>query len=96
MSALSQEEVISNTKLLMQGLESLKTDTNQLINAAVPSENVGDQSTEDKEYVERVSNLKHSLESIEWGISEAQVTSKRIFCFHYRIFFISLAFHHSV
>lgn len=88
MSGLSQEEVISNTKLLMQGLESLKTDTCQLITASSPGDvpkektanNENDPSNASLSDDERIGQLKQSLEMIEWGISEAQVSHFRFKC----------------
>lgn len=63
---LSQDEILSRTKLIMQGLDSLKADHVQLINAS--SHLSGGKTSDDRAII-----LKKSLERIDLGMNEAQV-----------------------
>lgn len=63
---LSQDEILSRTKLIMQGLDSLKADHVQLINAN--SHLSGGKTSDDRAVM-----LKKSLERIDLGVNEAQV-----------------------
>lgn len=77
---MTQEDVISNTKTVIQGLEALKNENNTLLNgirsslAKTPSP---DESSLDKaNYLlmqEKAAIIEKSISSIELGLSEAQV-----------------------
>lgn len=72
MACLTQDEIVSRTRTVLQGLESLKTENSQLLinlNAAAKAE---DDITNEK-----ITLIKKSAEAMELGISEAQV---RLLC----------------
>lgn len=64
---LSQDEILSRTKLIMQGLDSLKADHVQLLNASNHL-NTAEQGNDNKTML-----LKKSIEKIDLGLGEAQV-----------------------
>ena len=63
---LSQDEIISNTKNVVRGLETLKNEHSGIL------KNLGAAITHDEANV-KTDILKASLEKIELGIGEAQV-----------------------
>lgn len=74
MACLTQDEIVSRTRTVLQGLESLKTENSQLLsnlNAAAKAEE-SDNITNEK-----ITLVKKSAEAMELGISEAQV---RLLC----------------
>ncbi|KAL8611109.1 hypothetical protein ACOMHN_064399 [Nucella lapillus] len=74
MTALSQDEIVSNTKTVIQGLDTLKNEHHQILNSLLSSLKTIKKESGDTNLVEEKTNiLKKSLETIELGISEAQV-----------------------
>ncbi|XP_062611069.1 kinesin light chain-like isoform X11 [Saccostrea cucullata] len=74
MTSLSQEEIISGTKTIMQGLDTLKNEHHQILNGLLSSMKTIKKENEDTNLMEEKTNrLKKSLETIELGLSEAQV-----------------------
>lgn len=71
MTQMAQEEIVSNTKTVMQGLEALRVEHVTLMN------NLAEGSKTDPDKMEIV---KKNMENIELGLSEAQV-STLIHCF---------------
>ncbi|ELT94835.1 hypothetical protein CAPTEDRAFT_210732 [Capitella teleta] len=74
MTALSQEEVINNTKTVVQGLETLQNEHHQILNSLLSSMKTIKRENGDTNLVEEKSNiLKKSLELIDLGLGESQV-----------------------
>nr|XP_022329231.1 kinesin light chain-like isoform X10 [Crassostrea virginica] len=74
MTSLSQEEIISGTKTITQGLDTLKNEHHQILNGLLSSMKTIKKENEDTNLMEEKTNrLKKSLETIELGLSEAQV-----------------------
>lgn len=67
---LSQDEIVLNTKAVMQGLETLRGEHTQLLNSLLDC-------TQPPVAQEKSGLLRKSLEAIELGLGEAQV---RDFC----------------
>ena len=67
---LSQDEIISNTKNVVRGLETLKNEHSGILKD-IGSENNGETNV-------KTDILKTSLEKIELGIGEAQVKKYRL------------------
>ena len=76
MTTLSQDDIIGNTKTVIQGLDTLKNEHHQILNGLLTSmktikkENNGDTNLME----EKTDILKKSLETIELGLGEAQVS----------------------
>ncbi|BFZ07109.1 hypothetical protein BsWGS_10148 [Bradybaena similaris] len=74
MTALNQDEIVNNTKTVIQGLDTLKNDYQQILNTLLSSlktikrENGDTNLVEEKTYI-----LQKSLETIELGLGEGQV-----------------------
>lgn len=64
---LSQDEIVLNTKAVMQGLETLRGEHAQLLNSLLDC-------TQPPAAQEKSGLLRKSLEAIELGLGEAQVT----------------------
>ena len=75
MTALTQEEVVSHTRTVVQGLEALKSEHNSILGGLNPNNN------SDSNVVEKSGILQRSLDQIELGLSEAQVRYG-IFMYH--------------
>ncbi|KAK3092393.1 hypothetical protein FSP39_002276 [Pinctada imbricata] len=74
MTSLSQEEITSSTKTIVQGLDTLKNEHNQILNGLLSSMKTIKRENGDTNLVEEKTNrLKKSLESIELGLNEAHV-----------------------
>ena len=80
MTALSQEEIISNTKVVMQGLESLKSEHTQILTSlcnsvkSIKADNGSDNLLiEDKTIL-----IKKSIDMIDLGMGEAEVYLKKL------------------
>ncbi|CAH1791618.1 unnamed protein product [Owenia fusiformis] len=74
MTALSQEEIISNTKTVVQGLDTLKNEHHQILNSLLSSMKTIKKENGDTNLVEEKTGiLKKSIETIELGLGEAQV-----------------------
>ena len=68
----SQDEIISNTKNVMRGLETLKSEHDTLLENLL-HKSTDTNTTEGKENDERTQSIRRSLEQIELGLGEAQV-----------------------
>ncbi|KAI0219122.1 Kinesin light chain [Lamellibrachia satsuma] len=74
MTALSQEEIVSSTKTVMQGLDTLKNEHHQILNSLLSSMKTIKKENGDTNLVEEKTHiLQKALESIDLGLSEAQV-----------------------
>ncbi|XP_013772542.2 kinesin light chain-like [Limulus polyphemus] len=74
MTGMTQEEIISNTKTVLQGLEALKNEHNSIYSGLLLSLKAVQQEKGDGHLVEeKASIIKKNLESIELGLGEAQV-----------------------
>jgi kinesin light chain len=71
-AALSQDEIIRQTKAIVQGLDSLRADHVQTL-ASLQSNNKVDSSDNSVPTDDRISAVTKSLEQLELGIGEAQV-----------------------
>lgn len=65
---LSQDEIVLNTKAVMQGLETLRGEHAQLLNSLLDC-------AQPPTAQEKSSLLRKSLEDIELGLGEAQVST---------------------
>uniref|UniRef100_A0A673HVC5 Kinesin light chain n=1 Tax=Sinocyclocheilus rhinocerous TaxID=307959 RepID=A0A673HVC5_9TELE len=70
---LSQEEIISNTKLVIQGLEALKNEHNSILHSLRETIKCLKKDEEASVVHEKSSLLRRSVEMIELGLGEAQV-----------------------
>ncbi|XP_071247261.1 kinesin light chain 1-like [Salvelinus alpinus] len=70
---LSQEEIISNTKLVIQGLEALKNEHNSFLHSLLETIKCLKKDEEANLVQEKSSLLRKSVEMIELGLGEAQV-----------------------
>ncbi len=76
MTALTQDEIITNTKTVVQGLDTLKNEHHQILNSLLSSMKTIKKENGDTNLVEEKTNiLKKSLEMIELGLGEASVSS---------------------
>lgn len=75
MTALTQDEILSNTKTVVQGLETLKNEHHQILNSFLSSmKTVKKEHSGETNLMEEKSNiLKKSIEMIDLGLGEAQV-----------------------
>lgn len=75
MTSLSQEEIISNTKVVVQGLESLKSEHMQILNSLCNSlKTIKADAGNDTLLIEdKTALLKKSLDMIDLGMGEAEV-----------------------
>lgn len=75
MTQMTQEEIITNTKTVIQGLEALKNEHNSILNGLLTSlKAVQQEKPNDTNVVEeKTTIIKKTLESIELGLGEAQV-----------------------
>lgn len=80
MTALSQDEIVSNTRTVIQGLDTLKNDYQQILNTLLSSMKTIKRENGDTNLVEEKTNiLQRSLETIELGLGEGQVGSQVFF-----------------
>ncbi|KAJ8393218.1 hypothetical protein AAFF_G00062900 [Aldrovandia affinis] len=70
---LTQEEIISNTKLVIQGLEALKNEHNSILHSLLETIKCLKKDEEANQVHEKSSLLRKSVEMIELGLGEAQV-----------------------
>ena len=74
MTALTQDEIMTNTKTVVQGLETLRSEHNQILNSlhssikTIQSENGDTNLVEEKQTI-----ISKSIDGIELGLGEAQV-----------------------
>jgi len=74
MTALTQDEILSNTKTVVQGLDTLKNEHHQILNSILSSMKTVKKENGDTNLMEEKSNiLKKSIEMIDLGLGEAQV-----------------------
>ncbi|GAB6020507.1 Kinesin light chain 3 [Chamberlinius hualienensis] len=74
MTALTQEEIMSNTKTVVQGLEALKNEHNSILNGIVASLKAAKIEKVDSNLMEEKAGIvQKSLDMIELGLGEAQV-----------------------
>ncbi|XP_043220116.1 kinesin light chain-like isoform X5 [Amphibalanus amphitrite] len=71
MTAQSQDEIMTNTKTVIQGLEALRNDHNSILNGLVGSMKATEERSELVE--EKAGLIQKSLDTIELGLGEAQV-----------------------
>lgn len=68
---------MSNTKTVIQGLDTLKNEHHQILNGLLTTMKTIKKESGDTNLMEEKTNiLKKSLETIELGLSEAQVSVK--------------------
>jgi len=73
-SASSQEEILQNTKTVMQGLEALKSEHHSVKNGLLQTLSVLKEHHEESSLIEgKAAIVERSLETIQLGIEEAQV-----------------------
>ncbi|XP_058236247.1 kinesin light chain 1b isoform X1 [Hemibagrus wyckioides] len=70
---LTQEEIISNTKLVIQGLEALKSEHNSILHSLLETIKCLKKDEEANLVHEKSNLLRKSVEMIELGLGEAQV-----------------------
>ncbi|CAJ0941812.1 unnamed protein product, partial [Ranitomeya imitator] len=70
---LSQEEIISNTKLVMQGLEALRNEHNSILHSLLETIKCLKKDEEANLVHEKSGLLRKSVEMIELGLGEAQL-----------------------
>ncbi|RWS28846.1 Kinesin light chain-like protein [Leptotrombidium deliense] len=78
MTAMTQEDIITNTKTVIQGLEALKNENHSILNGLLSSLKAVQQDTSDRDpnvklMEEKASIVQKSIQSIELGLGEAQV-----------------------
>jgi len=71
MTAQSQDEIMTNTKTVIQGLEALRNDHNSILTGLVGSMKATEERSELVE--EKAGLIQKSLDTIELGLGEAQV-----------------------
>ena len=76
MTALSQEDIISNTKTVVQGLDTLRNEHNQILNSLLSSmQTIKEKNGGETTLVEEKTDiLKKSIDMIDLGLGEAQVS----------------------
>lgn len=73
-AASSQEEILQNTRTVVQGLEALKSEHNSIRNGLLQSLSVLKDRNEETSLIEgKALIVEKSLETIQLGIEEAQV-----------------------
>lgn len=75
---LSQEEIISNTKLVIQGLEALKNEHNSILHSLLETIKCLKKDEEANLVHEKANLLRKSVEMIELGLGEAQVREQQM------------------
>jgi len=74
MTALNQDEIVTNTRTVITGLDTLKNDYQQILNTLLSSMKTIQRENGDTNLVEEKTNiLQRSLETIELGLGEGQV-----------------------
>lgn len=88
MTALNQDEIVSNTKTVIQGLDTLKNDYQQILNTLLNSIKTIKRENGDTNLVEEKTNiLQRSLETIELGLGEGQVRRLYVLLFTFFVIF---------
>ncbi|XP_043931823.1 kinesin light chain 2 [Protopterus annectens] len=70
---LTQDEIVMNTKAVIQGLETLKNEHNSILSTLVETRKCIEEDQDTSVVQEKSSLLRKSLDSIELGLGEAQV-----------------------
>ena len=70
---LTQDEIISKTKQVIQGLEALKNEHNSILQSLLETLKCLKKDEESNLVEEKSSMIRKSLEMLELGLSEAQV-----------------------
>jgi kinesin light chain len=80
MTQMTQDEIMTNTKTVMQGLEALKNEHNSILHGLDSGGTGGSQPsslqperTDDNVMEEKTGLVQKSLDMIELGLGEAQV-----------------------
>ena len=88
---MTQEEIVSSTKTVAQGLEALRSEHQSILQGLSGSLKAAAQEKIDSNVIEEKTNLiKKSLDMIELGLGEAQVK------FLEQLQFLSSQFHVSI
>ena len=78
MAGMNQDEILSNTRTVMQGLGNLRLEHNQMLNALLSSGGaMKDEADEVGNVGDQISMLKKSIEAIDLAIGEAQVKGRK-------------------
>lgn len=72
---LTQDEIISKTKQVIQGLEALKNEHNSILQSLLETLKCLKKDDETNLVEEKSNMIRKSLEMLELGLSEAQVKS---------------------
>lgn len=72
---LTQDEIISKTKQVIQGLEALKNEHNSILQSLLETLKCLKKDDESNLVEEKSNMIRKSLEMLELGLSEAQVWS---------------------
>ncbi|XP_023213394.1 kinesin light chain-like isoform X2 [Centruroides sculpturatus] len=76
MTQMTQEEIITNAKTVIQGLEALRNEHNSILNGLMSSlKAVQQEKGEGNLMEEKASLVRKNLESIELSLGEAQVST---------------------
>lgn len=73
---LTQDEIISKTKQVIQGLEALKNEHNSILQSLLETLKCLKKDEESNLVEEKSSMIRKSLEMLELGLSEAQVRGR--------------------
>ena len=77
-TAMTQEEIVSSTKTVAQGLEALRSEHQSILQGLNGSLKAAAQEKLDSNVIEEKANLiKKSLDMIELGLGEAQVKASQ-------------------
>lgn len=90
MISMSQEEIIANTKTVVQGLEALKNENCTILSGLLQSLQLvketstksGNNDVNTRLMEEKASIIRKSIESIDLGLNEAHVSVKFECFFH--------------
>lgn len=74
MTALTQEEVASHTRTVVQGLEALRNEHNSILSGISSTLSSTHHPPDSNVISEKAGILQRSLDQIELGLSEAQVS----------------------
>lgn len=73
---LSQEEVVTSTKLVMQGLDALRVEHHQIMTSLLVSmKTIQTEKASTAMVEEKMAMLQKATETIELALGEAQVTA---------------------
>lgn len=80
MTAMTQDEIITNTKTVIQGLEALKNENHSILSGLLSSLQAVREATKGDANIklmeEKAGIIQKSIESIELGLGEAQVCTQ--------------------